>query len=35
VRRDLLPELLTAGDALHPETLRAALKYVESQAPGA
>ncbi|WP_406515299.1 MOSC domain-containing protein [Streptomyces sp. NBC_00873] len=34
VRRDLLPGLLTARDALHPETLRAALKYVESQAPG-
>ncbi|MFB7223413.1 MOSC domain-containing protein [Streptomyces sp. NPDC056227] len=34
VRRDLLPELLMARDALHPETLRAALKYVESQAPG-
>ncbi|MEU0834694.1 MOSC domain-containing protein [Streptomyces sp. NPDC005969] len=33
-RRDLLPELLPARDALHPETLRAALKYVESQAPG-
>jgi MOSC domain-containing protein YiiM len=33
-RRDLLPELLTARDALHPETLRVALKYVESQAPG-
>ncbi|MGW9120401.1 MOSC domain-containing protein [Streptomyces sp. NPDC055663] len=26
-RRDLLPELLAAGDALHPEALRAALKY--------
>ncbi|WP_406740656.1 MOSC domain-containing protein [Streptomyces atratus] len=26
-RRELLPELLAAGDALHPETLRAALKY--------
>lgn len=26
-RRDLLPGLLAAGDALHPETLRAALKY--------
>ncbi|MFB6782397.1 MULTISPECIES: MOSC domain-containing protein [unclassified Streptomyces] len=34
VRRDLLPELLTARDALHPETLRTALKYVEAQAPG-
>ncbi|MEU9315437.1 MOSC domain-containing protein [Streptomyces sp. NPDC048295] len=26
-RRELLPELLAAGDALHPEALRAALKY--------
>lgn len=34
VRRNLLPELLMARDALHPETLRAALKYVESHAPG-
>ncbi|MFE7329187.1 MOSC domain-containing protein [Streptomyces sp. NPDC057565] len=34
VRRDLLPELLTARDALHPETLRTALKYVAAQAPG-
>lgn len=33
-RRDLLKELLAARDALHPETLRAALKYVESRAPG-
>ncbi|MCX4730077.1 MOSC domain-containing protein [Streptomyces sp. NBC_01363] len=31
-RRDLLPELLAAGDALHPEALRAALKYVEKSA---
>ncbi|MER8085348.1 MOSC domain-containing protein [Streptomyces sp. NPDC058316] len=28
-RRELLPELLAARDALHPETLSAALKYVE------
>ncbi|MEV0489305.1 MOSC domain-containing protein [Streptomyces atratus] len=34
VRRDLLKELLVARDALHPETLRAALTYVESRAPG-
>ncbi|OKJ34131.1 MULTISPECIES: MOSC domain-containing protein [unclassified Streptomyces] len=27
-RRELLPRLLAARDALHPETLRAALKYV-------
>ncbi|WP_406386687.1 MOSC domain-containing protein [Streptomyces sp. NBC_01618] len=31
-RRELLPKLLTAGDALHPESLRAALKYVEKEA---
>ncbi|MEV6163671.1 MOSC domain-containing protein [Streptomyces sp. NPDC052052] len=30
-RRDLLPRMLAAGDALHPETLRAALKYVATQ----
>ncbi len=34
VRRELLPELLAARDDLHPETLRSALKYVGSQAPG-
>lgn len=28
-RRELLPRLLAARDALHPETLHAALKYVE------
>ncbi|MFF9348105.1 MOSC domain-containing protein [Streptomyces sp. NPDC014734] len=28
-RRDLLPRLLAARDALHPEALRAALAYVE------
>ncbi|MFF8913391.1 MOSC domain-containing protein [Streptomyces sp. NPDC015032] len=32
-RRELLPHLLAAGNALHPETLRAALKYVEKKAP--
>lgn len=31
-RRDLLPELLAAGEALHPEALRAALKYVGKSA---
>ncbi|MFF2957466.1 MOSC domain-containing protein [Streptomyces sp. NPDC057963] len=31
-RRELLPQLLPAGDALHPETLRAALEYVEKEA---
>ncbi|WP_326770149.1 MOSC domain-containing protein [Streptomyces sp. NBC_01591] len=31
-RRDLLPGLLAARDALHPEALRAALKYVEKSA---
>ncbi|MET9659375.1 MOSC domain-containing protein [Streptomyces sp. NPDC006510] len=31
-RRDLLPGLLAAGDALHPEALRAALRYVEKSA---
>ncbi|MET8328299.1 MOSC domain-containing protein [Streptomyces sp. NPDC005181] len=33
-RRELLPELLAARDALHPRTLRSALKYVESAASG-
>lgn len=31
-RRELLPKLLAAGEALHPESLRAALKYVEKEA---
>ncbi|WP_405721792.1 MOSC domain-containing protein [Streptomyces sp. NBC_00046] len=31
-RRDLLPELLSAGDALHPGTLRAVRKYVGKSA---
>lgn len=31
-RRDLLPHLLAAGEALHPEALRAALKYVGKSA---
>ncbi|MGW2085496.1 MOSC domain-containing protein [Streptomyces sp. NPDC001880] len=31
-RRELLPELLAAQDALHPETLRAALKYTGNPA---
>ncbi|GAA2406482.1 MOSC domain-containing protein [Streptomyces pulveraceus] len=31
-RRDLLPDLLAAGEALHPEALRAALKYVGKSA---
>ncbi|WP_327372071.1 MOSC domain-containing protein [Streptomyces sp. NBC_01217] len=30
-RRELLPKLLAARDALHPEVLRAALKYVEKE----
>ncbi|MET4646426.1 MOSC domain-containing protein YiiM [Streptomyces atratus] len=33
-RRELLPALLPARDALHPRTLRSALKYVESVATG-
>ncbi|MFE3901879.1 MOSC domain-containing protein [Streptomyces sp. NPDC059153] len=31
-RRELLPKLLAARDALHPETLRAALNHVEKAA---
>ncbi|MFF2329880.1 MULTISPECIES: MOSC domain-containing protein [unclassified Streptomyces] len=30
-RRELLPRMLAAGDALHPETRRAALEYVGTQ----
>ncbi|MET7859520.1 MOSC domain-containing protein [Streptomyces sp. NPDC005318] len=33
-RRELLPRLLPARDALHPEVLRSALKYVKSEAAG-
>ncbi|MEE1741988.1 MOSC domain-containing protein [Streptomyces sp. BE147] len=32
--RDLLPRLLAAGDALHPETLRKARAYVEEHGRG-
>ncbi|MFJ3497461.1 MOSC domain-containing protein [Streptomyces sp. NPDC086091] len=33
-RRDLLPELLAAGEALHPEAREAALAYVERYGDG-
>ncbi|MER6102511.1 hypothetical protein ABT115_09290 [Streptomyces sp. NPDC001832] len=31
-RLELFPKLLAARDALHPESLRAAVKYVEAEA---